>query len=315
MQKAQAFTRRALLYVPGSSQKMLAKSQSLNLDCVTYDLEDSVTPALKPTARQNISRLLDGKCSATIKENAVRINCLSSGFALDDLTAISHSSNLDTIVVPKVSSAADLRFVSDVLQQSQPSRQKSTSPMKILALIESAKALMDLPSICKATPLLSGLIFAAEDFALDLSITRTPSLTEFLFARSAIVTACRAYDLPSAIDLVCTTFKGDRSLTNLEEECLAGKRLGFNGKQCIHPNQVEVAQHCFTPSNDELDWAARVLIGDEKADRQGRGAWTMDGKMIDMPVVGKAQAILNMGEGCGIDILALKVRWKHQEPG
>ena len=315
MQTAQACLRRALLYVPGSSQKMLAKSQSLNLDCVTYDLEDSVTPSLKKTARQNISRLLNGERSATIKENAVRINSLSSGFALDDLTAISHLSNLDTVVVPKVTSAADLRFVSDVLQQSQNSRQESTSPTKVLALIESAKALMDLSSICKATPLLSGLIFAAEDFALDLSITRTPSLTEFLFARSAIVTACKAYDLPSAIDLVCASYKGDQSLANLEGECLAGKRLGFNGKQCIHPNQVEVAQQCFTPSIDELDWAARILVGDEKADRQGRGAWTMDGKMIDMPVVGKAKAMLKMGEGCGIDILALKERWKHQEPG
>ena len=230
--------------------------------------------------------------------------------------------NLDTIVVPKVNSASDLRFVTDVIRHDLPTRHPSPSnsvssdpsPIKILALIESAKALSDLQSICKATPYLSGLIFAAEDFALDLSITRTPSLSEFLYARSAIATACRAHNLPSTIDLVCTSYKGDAGQRALEEECLGGKGLGFNGKQLIHPSQVEITQRAFAPSDEEIAWAVRVVIGARKADDEGRGAWTLDGKMIDAPVVGKARSIANRAEACGYDVTAAKEKWKDQEP-
>lgn len=194
---------------------------------------------------------------------------------------------------------------------------KATSPhrVKILALIESAKALSSLSEICStATSQLDGLIFAAEDFALDLSLTRTPSLTEFLYARSAIATACRAHNLSSTIDLVCTSYKGEEGMKMMEDECIGGKGLGFNGKQCIHPDQVPIAQKSFAPSEDEATWAVRIIIADAKADKQGRGAWTLDGKMIDAPVAGKAKSLVSRAEACGIDVNALRQRWKDQEP-
>lgn len=230
--------------------------------------------------------------------------------------------NLDTIVIPKVNSASDLHFVTDVLRHSFPSRQStsqdSTSsrqkPIRLLALIESAKALSNISSICKASPFLDGLIFGAEDFAHDLSLTRTPSLVEFLYARSAIVTACRAHDLPSTIDLVCTSYRGESDLETLEQECIGGKGLGFNGKQLIHPSQVEVAQRAFAPSEDEIVWAVRVVTADAKADRQGRGAWTLDGKMIDAPVIGKARSVVSRAEACGCDVTAAREKWRYQEP-
>jgi citrate lyase subunit beta-like protein len=229
------------------------------------------------------------------------------------------------LVIPKVNSAADLHFVTDVIRHMLPDRHPSPTstsaqnsqkqgPLKILALIESARALTDLKEICSASPYLSGLIFAAEDFALDLSLSRTASLTEFLYARSAISTAARAFNLPSTIDLVCTSYKGPSGLKTLEEECIGGKGLGYNGKQCIHPSQVEVVQRAFAPGSDEIDWAIRVCITDEKAALSGRGAWTLDGKMVDAPVVGKAKAIVNRATRCGINITALKEKWKDQEP-
>ena len=225
-------------------------------------------------------------------------------------------------MIPKVNAASDLHFVTDVIRHTLPSRHPtlhqssntSPGPIKLLALIESAKALSDLTNICKASPYLSGLIFAAEDFALDLSLTRTPSLAEFLYARSAIATACRAHNLPSTIDLVCTAYKGESGLKTLEDECLGGKGIGFNGKQCIHPSQVDITQRAFSPSKEEMTWAARIVIADEKADKQGRGAWTLDGKMIDVPVVGKAKSIVAKAEACGLDVQSAKEQWKHQEP-
>ncbi|CAI7659573.1 hypothetical protein PENPOL_c006G02658 [Penicillium polonicum] len=311
--------RRSLLYVPGSSQRFLDKSRSLTADCVTYDLEDSVTPHMKAEARSLVRRAIDQAAPPGIRERAVRINSVDSGLALGDLTEVLQSPNLTTIVIPKVNSASDLTFVTDVITHTlsqQP--QTERTPISLLALVESAKSLTNLSQICAASPLLQGLVFAAEDFALDLSITRTPSLTEFLFARSAIATAARAADLPSTIDLVCTAYKSENGdglpPAALQEECLDGRRLGFNGKQCIHPSQVKVVDRIFGPDVVETEWAMRVVIADEKAARAGRGAWTLDGKMIDVPVAHKARAIVKKAEACGVDVDALRGEWQHQEP-
>lgn len=100
----------------------------------------------------------------------------------------------------------------------------------------------------------------------------------------------------------------------MREESEDGKRMGYNGKQCIHPSQVEVVQDVFSPNGKEVDWAMRIVIADEKADVQGRGAWTLDGKMIDVPVVGKAKALVERAEVCGIDIEQIREKWKDQEP-
>jgi citrate lyase subunit beta-like protein len=100
----------------------------------------------------------------------------------------------------------------------------------------------------------------------------------------------------------------------LEEESRGGKQLGFNGKQCIHPSQVEVVQKIFSPEEEEVVWAVRVVIADEKAAKAGRGAWTLNGKMIDVPVAEKAKAIVRKAEECGIDVAALRERWKGEEP-
>ena len=297
---------------------MLTKSLGLTSDNVTYDLEDSVTPTAKPSARTQLASHLSSLSQRpqSISELAVRINAVSTPFALNDLTDLAPTPLVDAVVVPKVESAADLTFVSDVLRHVAPERhaEGSGNPVKIIALVESARAIMDLSSICKASPYLSGLIFAAEDFALDLSITRTPELTEFLYARSAIVTAAKAFGLPSAIDLVCTSFRGEQGLETLAKECEGGKGMGFNGKQCIHPSQVEVVQKMFAPTDEEAEWAVRVVIGDEKAAAAGRGAWTLDGKMIDAPVTGKARAIAAKAEQCGMDVGGLRSKWRDQEP-
>ena len=220
-------------------------------------------------------------------------------------------------MVPKVNSGSDLKWAADFINYKRTftfPEESTPRRIKILALIESAKAIVNLREICQTVAQLDGLIFAAEDFALDLSLTRTPSLTEFLYARSAIATACRAHNLPSTIDLVCTSYKGEEGRRAMEEECLGGKGLGFNGKQCIHPDQVSIAQKAFAPSEEEVTWAVRIVVADAKADEQGRGAWTLDGQMIDAPVVGKARSLVSKARACGFDINGMKEKWIGQEP-
>lgn len=304
--------------VPSSSKKMLEKSLAMHADNVTYDLEDSVAPHLKADARQNLRSILSQQRPSGIKEMCVRINSVDTGLALHDLTEVLQGKHLDAIMLPKCETAADLHFVTDVIRHLSPERHPASGTsgkeIKIIALIESAKAIQNLGQISKASPYLSGLVFAAEDFSNDMSLTRTPSLIEFLYARSAIATAARAANLPSTIDLVCTSYKGDAGLKTLEEECLNGKGMGFNGKQCIHPSQIAVCHKAFSPGEKEVEWAARVVIADEKASRAGRGAWTLEGKMIDAPVVKKAQAVLKHAELCEIDVNAVREKWKGQEP-
>lgn len=283
------------------------------MDCVAYDLEDSVTPSRKDDARVRVRREIDRDRPAGLKERAVRINSVGSGLALADLNEVLQSANLTTLVVPKVDGASDLTFVSDVIAHSRPA--EYTSPLAVLALVESAKSLTNLNQICTAAPhLLSGLVFAAEDFALDMSLTRTPSLTEFLYARGMIATAARAYNLPSTIDLVCTAFKSEADQETLLDECRNGKRMGFNGKQCIHPSQIDTVSKVFSPEAPEVEWAVRVVIAQQKAEELGRGAWALDGKMIDAPVEGKARAIVERAELCGFDVKSLREKHRDQEP-
>jgi citrate lyase subunit beta-like protein len=222
------------------------------------------------------------------------------------------SPNINTLLIPKVHSASDLHFIADVIKHVRPS-DSTTSLPRLLPLIESAKAITNLAEICKATPLVDGLIFAAEDFCHDVSITRTPSLTELLFARSAVVTAARAHDLPSSIDIVCTHFrKEDISILRAESE--DGRGMGFTGKQVIHPAQVEVVQEAYSPSWKDIEWALRIMRADERALEMGKGAWALDGKMIDVPVVRRAKSIVARAGECGMDLRALKDKWDGQMP-
>ncbi|KAL7272232.1 hypothetical protein RUND412_004960 [Rhizina undulata] len=304
--------RRALLYVPGSSKRMLEKSRALkNVDCVIYDLEDSVTKSQKATARESVRHILSQPRAPGIREQAVRINSLCSKLAEADLEEVLKAPNIDAIVIPKCEGPEDLDYVADWLHtMKHPNRLN----IKFLALIESARAIMDIQGICSGNPRLDGLIFAAEDFALDLSLTRTPSLTEFLFARQTIVAAARAYHCSSAIDLVCTEYKDVSEDSTLARECINGAGMGFNGKQVIHPGQVELVQKMFSPRGERLKNAVRILIAERKAELEGRGSWGLDGKMVDKPVIEAARNIVEKAKNAGTDVESLWEEFKDIVP-
>ncbi|CVK99003.1 related to citrate lyase beta subunit [Fusarium proliferatum] len=319
--------RRALLYaveahldlVPGSSQKMLTKSRNLSIDSVIYDLEDSVATESKELARGLVADHIAADAMQRSvrgpKEVAVRINAVDTGLALQDIQA--SVDNLDTIVVPKVQSTADLHFVADVIRHVAPQRVLFRSPMTessqqrknaprsrpihVIGLIESALGLANASSICHAGQRL-GLVrlgFAAEDFMANVELSKLPDRREVLFARSAVVNACRGHNLPSIIDMV--SIDVDHG-TILEEESREGRSLGFTGKQAIHPSQVEAIQRAFGPSTEEVQWAVEVFVGDIESQKQGRGAWKLNGSMIDAPVVKTATALLDRARACGIDV-------------
>ncbi|OBZ82215.1 Citrate lyase subunit beta-like protein, mitochondrial [Choanephora cucurbitarum] len=288
-------SRRALFYVPGSDERKIHKSISVGADCIVYDLEDSVTVNKKGTARHMVIDALEASEHGKA-EKAVRINAVGSGHELDDLNVILHTKRLQAIVIPKVQSAKDIQFVSRMIDSVAVESQRER--IRLIASVESALGMMNIKEIVTADPRLDAVIFAAEDYCADLGLVRTKTREEMLFARQWIVNAAAAYGL-QAIDLVCVDYQDSAAL---EEECEEGRRFGFAGKQAIHPDQIDIIQRKFLPNDSELDRATRILEGYELNSQKGVGAFTLDGKMIDMPVVKWAEKVIARAKAGGMTI-------------
>ncbi|KAG0227372.1 hypothetical protein BGW41_003845 [Actinomortierella wolfii] len=278
--------RRSIFYVPGSDERKLKSSLSLAADCLVYDLEDGVAFNRKNVAREMVLDALEAS-EHRKAEKAVRINAVGSGLEFDDLNVVLRSSRLQAIVIPKVQSAKDIQFVSHMVDSVAPFITRKN--VRIIASIESALGVMNLKDIANADPRVDALVFAAEDYCADLGLTRTREGTEMLYARSAIVTAAHAYGL-QAIDLVCMDYKNDEIL---QEECEFGRRMGFTGKQAVHPRQLDIIQTCFLPSAHEIARAADISEGYQEHARRGVGAFNYNNKVIDLPVVKWAEKILS----------------------
>ncbi|KAJ3122474.1 hypothetical protein HK098_002812 [Nowakowskiella sp. JEL0407] len=284
--------RKALFYVPASEPRKLASSLKLKdlCDCFCYDLEDGVEFSKKQLARINILDALDN-FSVGRSEKCVRINAIGyvnppsfiSGLENDDLNVVLKSRNLDSILIPKVQSPNDIFHVVRAIESSAANKD-----IKLIASIESAIGLMNIKEIASCHPSIVALLFAAEDYCADLSLTRTPTRLELLYARQLLVATAVAHNLQS-IDMVCIDYKSPTTLTT---ECNEGREFGFTGKQAIHPTQVGVIQELFLPQLEQVEFAKRVMRGFEGARREGKGAFEVDGKVVDMPVIKWAERIL-----------------------
>jgi citrate lyase beta subunit len=285
--------RRALLYVPGDDLHKIQKATTLGVDCICLDLEDGVAINRKLDARHTIAGALQtldfGK-----SERLVRINPLQSGMAADDL-AVAMLAHPDGIVVPKVESADQLQWVNMQLAAEEHSQGWPLGSLTLLALIETPQAVIHLPEICTAVPRLSGLIFGAEDLAVGLGAQRTPAAWEVFYARSAIVLHAAAYNL-QAIDLVNVDFV---DIEGLRQDARQGAEMGFTGKQIIHPNQVEPVQDAFTPSNEAIAAAQKLVEAAAQYQQHGSGAFAVEGKMVDAPVVKLAERLLDRARAAG----------------
>ncbi|KAJ3353695.1 hypothetical protein GGF32_002897 [Allomyces javanicus] len=277
--------RRSVFNVPGSDERKLAKAPKLNADSLVYDLEDGVPFDKKGKARSLVYDALE-TVDLGRSERAVRINSIGSGLELADLQAVLPSSQLQCIVIPKVQAAKDVQFVDVMIDAVAPEANRAN--IRLIACIESALGLMNLREIATSSPRLDGLIFASEDLCADMGMVRTSHRRELLYARSAVVAAAVAYGL-QAIDLVCIDYKDHAALA---EESREGREMGFTGKQAIHPGQIELIHEHFSPSGKEIDFATRIVDGYRAHAAQGVGAFTLDGKMIDMPVVKWAEKLL-----------------------
>jgi citrate lyase subunit beta-like protein len=280
-------SRRALLYMPGDDRRKIEKSTTLGVDCICMDMEDGTALSKKAEARQVIAQAMK-ELNFGDSERCIRINSIGSGFEKDDLTS-ALAAQPDSIVVPKIETAEQVKWVSEGIESYELSNKLKLGRIRLLIGVETAKGILNLREIASADKRLEAIIFGAEDFAASIGAVRTKEATEVLYARSAVVTACAANDL-QAIDMVYIDFK---DMEGLRAEAEQGAGFGFSGKQVIHPNQVQVTQEAFTPSDQAIEYARRVVESFESSQKEGKGAYALDGKMIDMPLLKNAQKVLD----------------------
>lgn len=286
--------RRALMYVPGNDERKIAKAARLGVDGIILDLEDGVAPNRKDEARQVILHALKD-VDFQRSERLVRINGLSTGRALEDILGVMPG-RPDSILLPKADSAVVVQEIDRLVTEAEIVNEIEVGNTAMILTIESARAFLDLAAICQASPRIEGLVFGAEDFTADAGITRTPQAHELLYARSRLVMHAAAYGFHS-IDMVQTNFTDN---TLLQRECREGAEIGFTGKQVIHPAQVEIVQAAFTPAKELVEYAQRVIDGARQAHLEGKGAFTLDGHMVDAPVIKRAERILERARAAGV---------------
>lgn len=285
--------RRAMLYVPADDERKIHKAAGLGVDSICLDIEDGVAVNRKSSARENI-------CSAlrTVhfgqSERLVRINSLGSGLAEEDLHAVL-SARPDGIVIPKIERADEVKWVCQQIAAVERVNNWEAGSIAVLVLVETPLAVLNLRDICTVDSRLQGLIFGAEDFAGSIGAVRTPAATELLHARSAVVLHAAAFNL-QAIDMVWLDLQ---DLDGLRQESLSGAGMGFTGKQIIHPNQVQPVQEAFTPSENAIQSARRIIEAAQSYQQAGKGAFALDGKMIDAPVIKAAERLLERARATG----------------
>ncbi|HQY92876.1 CoA ester lyase [Caldilinea sp.] len=280
------FARRSLLFMPGDSMKKIQKAAGWEVDSVILDLEDGVAQKRKVEARTTVSEALQ-TLDFGGRERLVRLNHVSTGLPPAEIEATA-ARRPDGYIIPKAEEAADLHAIDRLLEAAELRLGLEAGALRLFAMIETALGVMNLQEIARATPRLEGLIFGAEDLAGDIGAVRTPAAWEVFYARSAVVTAAAAYNL-QAFDMVFTDFHDD---AGLEAESRFARQLGYTGKTCIHPNQTPIVNRAFSPSPAELDHAQRLIEAFETQQAAGAGAFTFNGKMVDMPMLVAARKVL-----------------------
>ena len=278
--------RRSMLFMPGDDLRKITKATKLPVDSVILDIEDGVALSHKEAARQVIVDALRDLDFGR-RERLIRINPTSSALAQEDLRA-TIDSQPDGYVLPKVESAQDVLAVARFLDDAERIRGWSPGGIRLVAMAETALGVMNLKEIAASSDRLDALALGGEDLAGDTGAIRTRAGLEILYARGALVMAAAAYGL-QAID---TVFVDLTDLAGLAEECAFARQLGFVGKMAIHPRQTPVMNSAFSPTDAEVAAAQRLV--DVFTARQGEnvGAFELDGKMVDMPMMRAAQRVL-----------------------
>ena len=274
------------MFIPGNQPKMLAKALNVRPDAYIPDMEDSVPDAEKSEARcivrNNIAQL-----NATGIPVIPRVNARQTGLAVDDLTAIV-GPGIYGVSIGKVDTAEDVTWLSQVLSDLESATGLAVGSLRLILWIETALGVVNCFDICSSSSRIDAVAFGGEDFTNDMEIERLEDDSNVSYARNTLCVAARASGV-LALDTPYFQFRNESGLRNNAKE---SKHIGFKGKFAIHPGQIEPLNQVFSPSLEEVEHARRVIRAFEEAERAGRGSTSLDGKVIDVPVVKRARALL-----------------------
>lgn len=274
--------RRSLLFIPANTPAMLQNADIFETDAIIFDLEDAISSTEKDAARDLLSEYLKLNL-LTDMELIVRINDVDSPFFDDDLASI-FSWPIHAIMLPKASKRAVDMCHQKLLKLEKKNKRES---LPIIAIIEQAKSLFEAEAIA-SHPRISGLLLGAEDLATDLQVERTLEGEEILLARQMVIYAAKAHQK----DAIDTPFTDVSDKDGLLFDTLHAKKLGMDAKACIHPIQIDTINEVLMPSSKEIEYAKRILLAEKEALALGKGAFSVDGKMIDKPIILRAKKLL-----------------------
>jgi citrate lyase subunit beta/citryl-CoA lyase len=285
--------RRTMMYVPGNNPGMIKDAHIYGADSIMFDLEDSVSLNEKDAARflvYNALKTIDYEGVETV----VRINGLDT-FGMEDLEAIVRAQP-DVIRLPKTESAQDIIDVENEIARIEKEAGIPVGKTKMMAAVEGALGVLNAREIATASKRLMGIAIGAEDYVTDIKTTRSPEGIELLFGRSQILLAARAAGI-YAFDTVYSDVNNEEGFEN---EVKLIKQLGFDGKSVINPRQIGPVHDIYTPSEKEINKSIRVIKAAEEAKKRGSGVVSLDGKMVDKPIIERAQRALMLAEAAGV---------------
>jgi len=286
--------RRSLLYVPGNMPGMLQNIPVFEADGVMIDLEDAVPLAEKDAARLLARNFLRSYRDRK-KEIFVRINPLDTPYGDDDLREILPALP-DGIRLPKAENPELLERLDTLLTEQEEKLQLEIGHFKIIPSIESARGVLNCVETAQASSRIVALAFGAEDYTASMGIDRTKSGEELFSARMWIVWAAKA----AGLQVIDTVFSDVNDMEALRAETLLVKRLGFTGKSLVNPRQIEIVHEVFRPTLEEIQYALRVMEAIKQAREMGTGVISMEGKMVDAPVVARAARTIRSGIAFGM---------------
>ena len=282
--------RRTMLFLPGNNPAMLQNGGVFGADSVILDLEDAVSPREKDAARRLVAgalRTVDFGESETV----VRINPLDT-FAADDIPAIVPCAP-HALLVPKVQCAEDIRTIVEMVGKAERPGQ---APVKIIALIETPQGLAECYSIARSHERVVALAFGAEDYTAGLGAQRTKEGAEINTARSILLNAAAA----AGIQAIDTPFTDANDEEGLIADTRYAKQLGFKSKLAINPRQIDVIHDVFNPTELDIYWAQQVIAAIRQAEAEGSGVASLNGKMVDAPIVNRAERIMALARLLGL---------------
>ena len=294
---------RSVIFVPGNRPHMLERARGFAADIIMVDLEDSVPPGEKvnaledsvpPGEKVNAREIAKDWVPQLRNEGRrvmVRVNSLDTGLTRDELSAVV-GPDLHGISIGKAESAWDLQEVDRIITPLESAARLGPGSLRVIPWIENARAIMNVQQLAAASPRIVALAFGAEDYTNDMGIQRTDFGEEVYFPRATVAIAARAAGLAS----LDSPFVAFRDSEGLEKDAQAARQLGYTGKFAIHPSQIDTFNRVFSPDPEEVAYARRVLEAWSQAEASGRGSLDLDGKMVDVPVVKRAQNLVAMAE-------------------